>query len=82
MTVTTTGADSRLSILPTLLLLKLERLVLDEHCGFELQKVNDRFEFPLELDMAPFMVDRSHASPLPAGESCYDLVGVIVHSGT
>jgi hypothetical protein len=38
-------------------------------------KVNDRFEFPTELDMAPYTVSIDR-------DSKYSLVGVLVHSGT
>ena len=45
-------------------------------------KINDRFEFPMEIDMAPYNVDYLKdpvESPKP---DIFALVGVLVHSGT
>eukprot|EP01128_Nolandella_sp_AFSM9_P004747 TRINITY_DN218_c0_g1_i1.p1 TRINITY_DN218_c0_g1~~TRINITY_DN218_c0_g1_i1.p1 ORF type:complete len:2392 (+),score=371.06 TRINITY_DN218_c0_g1_i1:718-7176(+) len=46
------------------------------------EKVSKRFEYPMQLDMTPYMrpgVDRRH---LPARYCHYQLAGVVVHSGT
>lgn len=42
-------------------------------------KIKDRFEFPLHLDMQPY-VDTSHAND--SEEYMYELSGIIIHSGT
>lgn len=44
-------------------------------------KINDRFEFPSEIDMAPYHVDNLKGT---AGSSLdmFELVGILVHSGT
>ena len=45
-------------------------------------KINDNFEFPQQIDMAPFHVDyQSNPNEHPT-EDLFELVGVLVHSGT
>lgn len=48
------------------------------------EKLNDRFHFPLELDLFPFTRDglAYDASSEPAPTLLYELVGVVVHTGT
>jgi hypothetical protein len=71
------GSNKRVTLTsaPQLLMFKLNRLVMNER--HELEKINDEFTFPFELDMSPYR-------PLDdvLGTWMYDLVGVIVHRGT
>ena len=56
-------------------------------------KINDAFEFPHQIDMAPYNVDYQSASDTPSPKNyqkasvlcapdIFELVGVLVHSGT
>ncbi|KAL9102182.1 MAG: hypothetical protein Q9163_002630 [Psora crenata] len=45
-------------------------------------KINDRFEFPMEVDMAPYNVDYLKDPGEPPAPDIFALVGVLVHSGT
>ncbi|KAK4694192.1 hypothetical protein P7C71_g3349, partial [Lecanoromycetidae sp. Uapishka_2] len=45
-------------------------------------KINERFEFPFEIDMAPYHVDYLSDPEQPPKPDMYELVGVLVHSGT
>lgn len=45
-------------------------------------KINDTFEFPLQIDMAPYHVDYQTNTGLPCPPDMFELVGVLVHSGT
>ena len=45
-------------------------------------KINDRFEFPMEIDMAPYNVDYLKDPTKPSAPDFFALVGVLVHSGT
>ena len=45
-------------------------------------KINDRFEFPSELDMAPYHIDNLKDTSSPSVPDIFELVGILVHSGT
>ena len=45
-------------------------------------KINERFEFPLEIDMAPYNVDYLKDVSEPPHPDVFKLVGVLVHQGT
>ena len=45
-------------------------------------KINDRFEFPMEIDMAPYNVDYLKDTSEPPDPDVFALVGVLVHQGT
>ena len=45
-------------------------------------KVNDEFQFPEWIDMAPYTVDHLSQPDQPIDPDIFDLVGVLVHSGT
>ena len=45
-------------------------------------KINDKFEFPSELDMAPYHIDNLKETNHIASSDIFELVGVLVHSGT
>mmetsp|Transcript_26886 Transcript_26886/g.88225 ORF Transcript_26886/g.88225 Transcript_26886/m.88225 type:complete len:2487 (+) Transcript_26886:54-7514(+) len=77
--------------LPHTLVIQLKRFEFDYETMQRL-KLKDRFEFPLELDMRPYtaegLSEADGASSVDAGEQHppeyyqYELVGVVVHSGT
>lgn len=45
-------------------------------------KINDEFQFPERIDMTPFTVDYLSDSPGETQQDVFELVGVLVHSGT
>ena len=45
-------------------------------------KINDRFEFPHEIDMSPYNVDYLKNPEQPPAPDIFELVGVLVHTGT
>ncbi len=45
-------------------------------------KINDTFEFPHQIDMAPYHVDYQTDTGSPCPPDLFELVGVLVHSGT
>ena len=45
-------------------------------------KINDAFEFPLQIDMAPYHIDYQKDSSTQCVPDMFELVGVLVHSGT
>ena len=67
--------------LPHNLIFHLKRFDYDLMHGTR-TKINDRFEFPFEIDMSTYNVDyRADQSKAPKPD-VYSLVGVLVHSGT
>ena len=64
--------------LPPVLHLQLCRFLYD-HRKDKLAKINDRFEFPLTIDLTEFLTEDS---PDRSRSNVYDLYGVLVHSGT
>jgi ubiquitin carboxyl-terminal hydrolase 34 len=45
-------------------------------------KINDRFDFPLVIDMAPYHVDHLKDPGTSSPADMFELVGILVHSGT
>ncbi|KAI9796613.1 MAG: hypothetical protein M1833_006053 [Piccolia ochrophora] len=45
-------------------------------------KINDYFEFPQKIDMRPYQVDQLMDPQSPLPEDIFELVGVLIHSGT
>ncbi|KAK2743058.1 hypothetical protein FQN57_005014 [Myotisia sp. PD_48] len=45
-------------------------------------KINDEFHFPLQIDMAPFTIEYQMNPDAPVKPDMFELVGVLVHSGT
>ena len=45
-------------------------------------KINDEFQFPESIDMAPYTVDHLSQPDQPIDADIFELVGVLVHSGT
>lgn len=66
--------------MPNILILTLKRFEFD-YDSHSRHKLNDYFEFPLELDMhrysAAYLRDKEESS-----ESKYKLTGILVHSGS
>ena len=66
--------------LPESLVFHLKRFEWDYET-YQRFKIKDRFEFPTELDMSPY-VDIDGDNVGGGGGQMYDLSGVVVHSGT
>ena len=45
-------------------------------------KINDHFSFPEKIDMRPYTVDHLTAPDEPGAEDMFELVGILIHSGT
>jgi len=45
-------------------------------------KINDAFAFPLKIDMRPYTIEHISNPSDDQGEDIFELVGVLVHSGT
>ncbi len=67
--------------IPDNLIFHLKRFDYDISTGMR-NKINDRFEFPEQIDMAPYHVDFAKGSKVPTSSDMFELVGILVHSGT
>ena len=67
--------------LPDSLIFHLKRFDFDV-MGSMRNKINDRFEFPMKLDMAPYNVEYLKDPSQPIIADLYELVGVLIHAGT
>ena len=67
--------------IPNNLIFHLKRFDYDVMTGMR-SKINDVFEFPEQIDMAPYHVDYLKDPGEPASPDLFNLVGVLVHSGT
>ena len=65
--------------LPPVLTLSLNRIEMDYET-WQRKKINDRFEFPLELDMSAY-TDSDHVNKLSADELVYELKAIVIHRG-
>ncbi len=74
------GSATLFTALPEMLVFRLERLVPDE--AFQPTKLNDKFTFPFKLSMAPYTSEEGIAASGGVAGCSYDLVGVVIHSGT
>ncbi|PKS12676.1 hypothetical protein jhhlp_000884 [Lomentospora prolificans] len=45
-------------------------------------KINDYFSFPAKIDMRPYTIDYLSDPDTPGREDIFELVGILVHSGT
>jgi ubiquitin carboxyl-terminal hydrolase 34 len=45
-------------------------------------KINDHFSFPTKIDMRPYKVEHLMDNPEETPEDIFELVGVLIHSGT
>jgi len=69
--------------LPQVLVIQLKRFVYDWEASRSL-KFDQYFEFPLELDMNPYLSDQlstTNKSSTTGDDDLYVLVGILVHSG-
>jgi ubiquitin carboxyl-terminal hydrolase 40 len=71
---------NKLSFVPQLLNLSLNKMDFDYNT-FERIKITSKFDFPLELDMRPFLTE-DIKNTLGLEETQYELYAVIVHRGT
>ncbi len=67
--------------MPDNLIFHLKRFDYDVNSGMR-SKINDRFDFSEQLDMAPFKVDHLSQPGSNTAPDLFELVGVLVHSGT
>ena len=67
--------------LPDNLIFHLKRFDYDVMTGMR-SKINDAFEFPRQIDMAPYHVDYQMNPNMQGSPDVFELVGVLVHSGT
>lgn len=67
--------------IPNNLIFHLKRFDYDVMTGMR-SKINDIFEFPEQIDMAPYHVDYLKDPGESASTDLFNLVGVLVHSGT
>lgn len=69
---------------PSVLHLHLGRFNYDYETGMMI-KINDRFEFPEEIDLSPYLakdINSDGSNPNPNKSNIYDLYGVLVHFGS
>jgi ubiquitin carboxyl-terminal hydrolase 34 len=66
---------------PDNLIFHLKRFEFDLN-DFSRRKIYDHFAFPVALDISPYKVDYLTDPSQPRKEDWYDLVGVLVHTGT
>lgn len=67
--------------IPNNLIFHLKRFDYDVMTGMR-SKINDRFEFPEMIDMSPYHIDYLKDREQPAPPDMFELVGILVHSGT
>ena len=67
--------------IPDNLIFHLKRFDYDVMTGMR-SKINSRFEFPREIDMSPYHVDSLKDPHAPRTPDVFELVGVLVHSGS
>ena len=67
--------------IPDNLIFHLKRFDYDISTGMR-NKINDRFEFPEQIDMAPYHVEYLKDHNQPPSSDMFGLTGILVHSGT
>ncbi|KAL8766168.1 MAG: hypothetical protein Q9209_006973 [Squamulea sp. 1 TL-2023] len=67
--------------IPNNLIFHLKRFDYDVMTGIR-HKINDRFEFPENIDMAPYSVGYLQDPEQPLSPDKFELVGILVHTGT
>ncbi|KAL8882405.1 MAG: hypothetical protein Q9198_000590 [Flavoplaca austrocitrina] len=67
--------------IPDNLIFHLKRFDYDVMTGIR-HKINDRFEFPDEIDMAPYNIEYLQDTEQPLTPDLFELVGILVHAGT
>ncbi|KAH8724367.1 hypothetical protein GQ44DRAFT_773290 [Phaeosphaeriaceae sp. PMI808] len=66
---------------PDNLIFHLKRFEFDLN-DFSRRKIYDHFAFPETLDISPYKIDHLADPSKPCAEDLFDLVGVLVHTGT
>lgn len=66
--------------LPPVLSLSLNRIEMD-YQTWKRNKINDRFEFPLELDVSPYVDADLRNKISMATEAVYELKAIVIHRG-
>lgn len=66
---------------PDNLIFHLKRFEFDLN-DFSRRKINDYFEFPASIDISEYHVNYLSDPTIPREQDIFDLVGVLVHSGT
>ncbi|KAL8681113.1 MAG: hypothetical protein Q9186_002765 [Xanthomendoza sp. 1 TL-2023] len=67
--------------IPDNLIFHLKRFDYDVMTGIR-HKINDRFEFPERIDMAPYSIEYLQDTEQSLSPDTFELVGVLVHAGT
>ncbi|KAL8800419.1 MAG: hypothetical protein Q9182_005195 [Xanthomendoza sp. 2 TL-2023] len=67
--------------IPDNLIFHLKRFDYDVMTGIR-HKINDRFEFPERIDMAPYSIEYLRDTEQSLASDVFELVGVLVHAGT
>ena len=66
--------------IPDNLIFHLKRFDFDVMSGMR-SKINEKFEFPDQIDMTPYNIEHLKDPQQPATPDVFELVGVLVHSG-
>ena len=75
------GTRTCLKEVPNNLIFHLKRFDFDLRT-MQRSKINDYFEFPHTIDMRPYKIQQLSEPQLSTPEDLFELVGVLVHSGT
>ncbi|KAL8705993.1 MAG: hypothetical protein Q9201_000937 [Fulgogasparrea decipioides] len=67
--------------IPDNLIFHLKRFDYDIMTG-QRHKINDRFDFPERIDMSPYNIDFLQDTDRPLAPDNFELVGILVHTGT
>lgn len=67
--------------IPNNLIFHLKRFDYDIMTGMR-HKINDRFDFPEKIDMSPYNIDHLQDTERPLSPDFFELVGILVHTGT
>lgn len=67
--------------IPNNLIFHLKRFDYDVMTGIR-HKINERFEFPERIDMAPYSIEYLQDTEQPLSPDLFELVGILVHAGT
>ncbi|KAL8651279.1 MAG: hypothetical protein Q9226_004773 [Calogaya cf. arnoldii] len=67
--------------IPDNLIFHLKRFDYDVMTGIR-HKINDRFEFPEKINMAPYNIEHIQDTEQSLSSDMFELVGILVHAGT
>jgi len=77
---TETEKGIQINKLPPALTLSLNRFELDYET-WQRKKINDKFEYPLELDMYKYTTAAAHGQELDPDTTNYELKAILIHAG-